>query len=86
MIMIIWESTIFLISHERSWRQGIGKRLIDLTKEVAKGARARMMWLHVAEYNPTAISFYTDYGFQKTEVGKLLFVTWSMVDSTGVSD
>ena len=49
-------------------RQGIGKQLLDLTKEVAKGARARMMWLNVADYNPNAIAFYREYGFQKTEV------------------
>jgi hypothetical protein len=30
---------------------------------------SRIMWLHVAEYNPNAISFYNEYGFQKTEVG-----------------
>ncbi|GAX83775.1 hypothetical protein CEUSTIGMA_g11200.t1 [Chlamydomonas eustigma] len=52
-------------------RQGLGQQLLDLVKKVALGARARMMWLHVAEYNPSAISFYTKYGFQKTEEVKI---------------
>ena len=37
-------------------------------KEVAEGARARMMWLTVADYNPNAIAFYNEYGFKKTQV------------------
>ena len=42
--------------------------MLDLVKEVAKAARARIMWLHVADYNPNALSFYLDFGFRKTEV------------------
>ena len=36
-------------------------------REVAEGARARMMWLTVADYNPNAIAFYNEYGFKKTQ-------------------
>ena len=49
-------------------RQGVGRQLLDLVREVAEGARARMMWLTVADYNPNAIAFYNEYGFKKTQV------------------
>lgn len=29
--------------------------------------RAKMIWLNVAEYNPTALAFYERYGFEKTD-------------------
>ncbi|GLI61643.1 hypothetical protein VaNZ11_004066, partial [Volvox africanus] len=44
-------------------RQGLGSQLIDLVREVAEQAGCKSMLLHVAEYNPNAISFYSAYGF-----------------------
>ncbi|MEW5314462.1 MAG: hypothetical protein WDW38_005960 [Sanguina aurantia] len=48
-------------------RQGVGKTLLDCAKEVAIAARAKMIWLNVAEYNPSALAFYERYGFNKTD-------------------
>ncbi|KXZ44907.1 hypothetical protein GPECTOR_61g860 [Gonium pectorale] len=44
-------------------RQGLGSGLLDLAREVGTEAGCKAMWLHVADYNPNAIAFYTSYGF-----------------------
>jgi ribosomal protein S18 acetylase RimI-like enzyme len=48
-------------------KQGVGRQLLDIVKEVAKAAGAPILCLEVAEWNGSAIEFYLKYGLQKTD-------------------
>lgn len=54
------EKLYFLVEYQR---KGLGKRLIELAKQLADDLRVTVIWLAVIDSNTNAIAFYEQNGF-----------------------
>ncbi|KAL6764699.1 hypothetical protein V8C86DRAFT_2468330 [Haematococcus lacustris] len=49
-------------------RQGLGKQLMDVAREVAQQAKVKLLCLTIAEHNQAAQAFYSQYGFKEQQL------------------